>query len=180
MLCARPCVDDPRRLDRLHRPVGPLQPHQHAVVALLHRSGRDAALHHTAELPKSLGEDLLRAPLGQAALELPGTPHPRERQLAHPSQIRVEHPGAAQMDRRGQHPSNDPRPGQISSVPGCNAVARAWRCGHRLTLHNPGRHPVARQLGRREQTRRPRPDHHHLGLSLGRGQRAHDPSLLLT
>jgi hypothetical protein len=68
-------------------------------------------------------------PLGQAALELPGTPHPRERQLAHPSQIRVEHPGAAQMDRRGQHPVDDPRPGQISSVPGCNAVARAWRCG---------------------------------------------------
>jgi hypothetical protein len=70
------------------------------------------------------GEDLLRAPLGQAALELPRAAHPRERQLADPSQVRVEHPRAAQMDRGVQHPVDHPGPGQKSQA---SPAAARWR-----------------------------------------------------
>jgi hypothetical protein len=85
-------ADHPLHLDRLHRPVGPLQADEHAVVPLLQGRRRDTALHGTTKLRNPFGEDLLRAPLGQAALELPGAAHARERQLAHPSQARVEDP----------------------------------------------------------------------------------------
>jgi hypothetical protein len=145
---------------------GPLQAGEHAVVPLLQGRRRDAALHGTTKLHKPLGEDLRRAPLGQAPLKLPRAAHARERQLAHPSQARVEDPGATQMDRGRERGVDQPRPGEDLERPRLQRRGPGLAVPHRLALHNPRRHAVARQLGRGGQARRPGADHHHLGLSL--------------
>jgi hypothetical protein len=162
-------ADDPLRLDGLLRPVGPLQRHEQPVVARHQGRRRDAALDDAPELREPIGEDPLRAPLRRAALDLPRAADPGEAHLPHRPQVRIEHPRETQMDRGGEHRVEDLRPTENLQRP------RLQLSGTRLAvrlgpaLHDPGRHAVARELGRGEQARRSRADHEHLGVSLAHG-----------
>jgi len=166
-------ADHPGRLDRGGRPVVALQLDQHTVVAFLDGRGRDAALDHDAELGEPLGEDLLRAPLGKAALELPGTADACVGQLTDLFQVRVDHPGEPHVDRRGQHVLDQPGAGEQLERARLDRgrPGLVVRCGQ--AVQHPGHHTVARQLGRREQTRRACADDHHLGVGPMRGGRSH-------
>ena len=117
-----------------------------------------------------MGEDPLRAPLGQAALELPRAADAREGQLAHRPQARIEHPGESQMDRGGERRVEDLRPGEDLERPRLEGGGAGLAVRLRLALDDAGRHAVARELGRGEEARRPRADHEHLDLSLAHGR----------
>ena len=110
------------RLDRLGPTVGSLQRHQDRVRARLHRGHRDPALEAHVEAGQPVGEDLLGAPLGQAALVLPATAGAGEPHLADLSQLRVEHPSKRQMHARTRAPRRAPR-----RAPGSRASRAAAR-----------------------------------------------------
>ena len=99
-------------------PVGVAPASPDRVRARLHRGHRDTALEHTPRLDEPVGEDLLRAPLGQAALVLPATAGAGEPHLADQCQLRVDHPGEPHCTDAASTSSTTPARARISSVPG--------------------------------------------------------------
>ena len=91
-------ADHPTHLDGFHGAVASLEADQHAVFARLQRRRRDAPFDDPTELDEALGEDPLRAPLRQTALELEPTARPAVSQFTQRLQVRVEHSRELQVE----------------------------------------------------------------------------------